>query len=73
MSAPGKTPRPQFLKPQEVAAALRVSKMTVYREIHLGRLRAVQVGRSFRVFQTALDEYVRDHEVGFDWAIGDEA
>ena len=33
----------------EVAAILRVSKMSVYRLIHSGQLEAVQFGRSFRV------------------------
>ena len=33
----------------ESAAALRVSKMTVYRLIHADQLAAVRVGNSFRV------------------------
>ena len=33
----------------EVAASMRVSKMTVYRMVHNGDLAAVRVGRSFRV------------------------
>ena len=32
----------------EVAALMRVSKMTVYRLVHNGELPAVRVGRSFR-------------------------
>lgn len=34
---------------QEVAEALRISKMTVYRLVHNGTLPAIQIGRSFRV------------------------
>jgi excisionase family DNA binding protein len=48
-----------FLTVAEVAAAMRVSKMTVYRLVHSGELPAVRVGRSFRVPETAVDEYLR--------------
>lgn len=48
-----------FLTVAEVAAAMRVSKMTVYRLVHSGELPAVRVGRSFRVQQSAVDEYLR--------------
>lgn len=43
----------------EVAAMMRVSKMSVYRLIHSGELEAVRFGRSFRVPQAAVDEYLR--------------
>ena len=39
----------KFLTVAEVAAMMRVSKMTVYRLVHGGELPAVRVGRSFRV------------------------
>lgn len=48
----------QFLTVHEVAAALRVSNMTVYRLINAGTLPAVRVGRSFRVLQEDLDRYL---------------
>jgi excisionase family DNA binding protein len=38
----------------EVAALMRVSKMTVYRLVHNGELPAVRVGRSFRVHANAV-------------------
>jgi len=44
----------------EVAEAMRVSKMTVYRLVHAGTLPAVRVGRSFRVPQDAVTEYLRN-------------
>lgn len=37
---------------------LRVSSMTVYRLIKAGELAAVRVGRSFRVRDTDVDEYL---------------
>ena len=43
----------------EVASLMRVSKMTVYRQVHAGELRAVRVGRSFRVSKADLDDYLK--------------
>ena len=50
----------QFLTVAEVAALMRVSKMTVYRLVHSGELPAVRVGRSFRVPEQAVHDYLRD-------------
>ncbi len=50
----------KFLTVAEVAALMRVSKMTVYRLVHSGELPAVRVGRSFRVPEQAVQEYLRD-------------
>jgi excisionase family DNA binding protein len=44
----------------EVASVMRVSKMTVYRLVHAGTLPAVRVGRSFRVPEKAVHDYL-DH------------
>lgn len=49
-----------FLTVAEVAAVMRVSKMTVYRLVHNGELPAVRVGRSFRVPEQAVQNYLRD-------------
>lgn len=49
----------KFLTVAEVAARMRVSKMTVYRLVHGGELPAVRVGRSFRVRETDVNEYLR--------------
>lgn len=48
-----------FLTVAEVAATMRVSKMTVYRLVHSGELTAVRVGRSFRVPEQAVHDYLR--------------
>ena len=55
---PGVTPV-QFLTVAEVAAMMRVSKMTVYRLVHGGDLPAARVGRSFRVPKRAVEDYLR--------------
>lgn len=49
----------KFLTVAEVAASMRVSKMTVYRLVHAGDLPAARVGRSFRVPEDAVNEYLR--------------
>ncbi|HVF04356.1 MAG TPA: helix-turn-helix domain-containing protein [Frankiaceae bacterium] len=49
----------KFLTVAEVAKVMRVSKMTVYRLVHSGELPAVQIGRSFRVPEQAVHEYLR--------------
>ena len=49
-----------FLTVAEVAAIMRVSKMTVYRLVHGGELAAVRVGRSFRVPEPAVRAYLAD-------------
>jgi excisionase family DNA binding protein len=48
----------QFLTVSEVAGALRVSNMTVYRLVSAGELPAVKVGRSVRLRRDEVDEYL---------------
>lgn len=48
----------------EVAAVLRVSRMTVYRMVRGGDLEAIRVGRSFRVEEETLREYIGKHVHG---------
>ena len=50
----------RFLTVTEVATIMRVSKMTVYRLVHSGELEAIRVGRSFRVPEQAVNQYLRD-------------
>lgn len=55
----GGAPNVRFHTVAEVAALIRVSKMSVYRLIHSGELEAVQFGRSFRVTEEALNAYLQ--------------
>ena len=48
----------RFLTIAEVADIMRVSKMTVYRLVHSGELPAVRVGRSYRVPERAIHDYL---------------
>lgn len=54
----------KFLTVAEVAAVMRVSKMTVYRLVHAGHLPAIRVGRSFRVPEQAVHDYLKESFVG---------
>jgi excisionase family DNA binding protein len=70
MAAGGEKPlnEVRFLTVAEVAAVMRVSKMTVYRLVHSGHLPAIRVGRSFRVPEQAVHNYLRDSYVGVESA-----
>ena len=59
-STPGDVSESRFLTVAEVAAMMRVSKMTVYRLVHSGDLPAVRVGRSFRVREDDAHAYIRN-------------
>lgn len=56
---PGDISEVKFLTIAEVAAVMRVSKMTVYRLVHNGELPAVRVGRSFRVSEEDANRYIQ--------------
>ena len=48
-----------YLTSAEVAAALRLSKMTVYRMVRAGTLAADRFGKSYRVPESAVEDYIR--------------
>ncbi len=50
--------RARFLTVAEVADLLRVSSMTVYRLIEAGDLRALRVGKSFRINTDDLEQFL---------------
>jgi excisionase family DNA binding protein len=47
----------------EVATVMRVSRMTVYRLIRRGQLKAIRVGRNYRVREDDLNAYLEDQAV----------
>ena len=51
----------RLMTAREVAEALRVSPMTVYRMVDAGALRALRVGRQLRIPADALTAYVSSH------------
>lgn len=48
----------RLLTVAEVATVMRVSRMTVYRLIRRGQLKAIRVGRNYRVREGDLNEYL---------------
>jgi excisionase family DNA binding protein len=59
MSAESNFSNAKFLTVAEVAEVMRVSKMTVYRLVHSGEMPAVRFGRSYRVPETAVEQYLK--------------
>lgn len=49
----------RLLTVAEVAQIMRLSKMTVYRMVNSGALPALKVGRSVRIPEHVVDEYLR--------------
>lgn len=56
-------PRERLLTVAEVAEHMRVSSMTVYRLIKAGSLKAVRVGKNYRIRTSDLDEYLQSSSV----------
>jgi len=47
----------------EVANAMRVSNMTVYRMIKAGQLAAIRVGKNYRIRESDVDKYLSERSV----------
>jgi excisionase family DNA binding protein len=56
-------PISQLLTVAEVANVIRVSRMTVYRLIRRGQLKAIRVGRNYRVREDDLNDYLEAQAV----------
>lgn len=52
-----------ILNSEEVANYLRISKRTLLKEVHEGRLKAFRAGKSLRFMRSSVEEYVRSQEV----------
>jgi len=51
--------QPQLMTVEEAAALLRVDPKTVYRLINNNELKAVLIGRVYRIDSTDLDDFLR--------------
>jgi excisionase family DNA binding protein len=51
-----------LLKVRDVAARLNVVEKTVYRKITGGKLKVVRLGRSIRISEEALNEYLNTNQ-----------
>lgn len=54
----------RLLTVSEVAGAMRVSNMTVYRLIKGGQIGAIRVGKNYRIRASEVDRYLKDRIVG---------
>ncbi|HVE77157.1 MAG TPA: helix-turn-helix domain-containing protein [Actinomycetota bacterium] len=48
----------------EVASLMRVSNMTVYRLIKSEQLKALKVGKNYRIRESDIETYLNDRSVG---------
>lgn len=53
-----------LLTVSEIAARMRVSKMTVYRLVQSGAMNGIRFGRSYRVPETAVQQYLESVKPG---------
>lgn len=53
----------RLLTPDEVAEWLRVSRMTVYRLIRAGQLRALRLGKNYRIPRSWVRQYLETRKV----------
>ncbi|MFH1286956.1 MAG: helix-turn-helix domain-containing protein [Candidatus Magasanikbacteria bacterium] len=53
----------EFYLVEEVAEKLRVSKMTIYRYIDAGRLKAHKLGKEFRISKEDFDNFLKKTKV----------
>lgn len=52
-----------ILNSEEVANYLRISKRTLLKEVHEGRIKAFRAGKSLRFMRVSVEEYMRSQEV----------
>jgi excisionase family DNA binding protein len=57
---PTTSERGPFLTVAEVAEMLRVSNMTVYRLVNSGAMKAVRIGKSYRIKEVEVDRYLAE-------------
>lgn len=57
------SPISRLLTVAEVATVIRVSRMTVYRLIRRGHIKAIRVGRNYRVREDDLERYLEAQAV----------
>lgn len=49
-----------FLTPEQIAQTLQITKMTVYREIKRGNLKAYKFGKELRIRNSDFETYLRN-------------
>lgn len=54
----------QFYTPEELAIALKVNIMTIYRYIKAGKLVAYKIGRGLRIDKREYDNFLEKGKIG---------
>jgi excisionase family DNA binding protein len=49
----------KFMTIKEVAELLKVNKMTLYRAIKKGKIKAVKIGKDFRITDTEFENFIK--------------
>jgi len=49
----------EYYRPDEVAKMFSIARVTVYLHIQKGQLKAVRIGGSIRIPESALNDYIR--------------
>jgi excisionase family DNA binding protein len=55
---------PELMTVAEVAAIMRVSKMTVYRLVKDGSIDTTRIGRGYRLHAASVREYIKTGSLG---------
>lgn len=61
VAARGNAPGGALVPVDNAAVRLSLSRSQVYRLVERGELRGVRFGRSVRVYEDAIEEYIRSH------------
>jgi putative molybdopterin biosynthesis protein len=51
----------ELYTPQEVAKLVRVKRTTIYQHIKKGQLKAIRIGKQYRITKAQLEEYLQQN------------
>jgi excisionase family DNA binding protein len=60
-------PNNNLLTPEQVAGILQVHILTIYSYIRQGKLDAIRLGRSYRITQQDLEQFIESNRIKNNW------
>ena len=48
---------------KEVAKMFRMNALTIYEYVRMGKLPAVKIGRSYRILESDLNTFIKEHKL----------
>jgi excisionase family DNA binding protein len=60
-------PSNNLLTPEQVAGILQVHILTIYSYIRQGKLDAIRLGRSYRITQQDLEQFIESNRIKNNW------